>query len=82
MPDFEVSPACPNPQTCTLLGDCAAKQLLDHELNTRLTPVKGIILPSQHDAIESLMRGAKCTDNGFIATLWNAFTFLIHTPRE
>ena len=83
MPDkFEISPTCPNPDTCTWLGDCVARQLLDHELNTRVISKKELKLPPQHDAVESLMRAAKCTDKGFIESLWSAFTFLIHNPRE
>lgn len=78
---FEVSPTCPNPQTCTWSGDCVARQLLDHELKTRITPVQGFIVPPPHDAIEALMRAAKCTDSGFIVTLWRALKYLVLIPR-
>lgn len=81
-PEFKPPSACPIPTTCLWAGDCVAKQLLDHELNTRVPSEPGLNLPTQHDAIESLMRTAKCTDSGFISTLWRAFTFLIHNPRN
>ena len=51
-----------------------AKYLLKREL----TPS----LPGKQDAIKALMRRAVCTDPGFLETLWEAFTFLIHNLRE
>jgi len=79
---FEVPPTCPNPTTCTWAGDCVARQLLEHELSTRVNSKRETNLPPQHDAVESLMRAAKCTNPGFIVTLWKALEFLIHNPRE
>lgn len=79
---FEVPATCPNSQTCTWSGDCVARLLLDHELKTRVPPVPGFIVPPQHEAVESLMRAAKCTDSGFIQTLWRALEFLMLTPRK
>ncbi len=78
---FEVSPTCPRKKTCTWAGACFDQHLLDHELNTRITPVQGFIVPPQHEAIESLMRAAECTDRGFIVTLWRALKYLILIPR-
>lgn len=67
-------PACPSPTMCVQAGECMAKYFLDRELATPL--------PGQHDAIEGLMRRVVCTDPGFLETLWRAFTFLIHNPRD
>ncbi|MBP9702121.1 hypothetical protein KBD69_00390 [Candidatus Woesebacteria bacterium] len=80
--EFKISPTCPNPDTCTWLGFCFARQLLEHELKTRVPSEPGVSLPPQHDAVESLMRAAKCTDSGFIGTLWRALEFLILNPRK
>ncbi len=78
---FEVSPTCPRSKTCALYGACFDQHLLDHEIKTRITPVPGFIVPPQHEAIESLMRAAKCTDIGYMETLWRALKYLILIPR-
>lgn len=80
--EFTPPPTCPRKKTCTWYGECFDQHLLDHELSTHAPSEPGISLPPQHDAIESLMRAAKCTDSGFMQTLWRAFTFLIHNPRR
>lgn len=80
--EHKIPPTCPIPTTCRWAGRCFAKQILDHELDTNTSDGNDINHPSQHDAIESLMRAAKCTDSGFISTLWRALTFLIHNPRD
>lgn len=72
--EFTPPPTCPDGRVCIHEGECMAKYLLKRELTTPL--------PGQQDAIKALMRRAVCTDPGFLETLWEAFTFLIHNPRK